>query len=115
MSTTKTSPKFSAQKLGVKLCSYLRNNNISPVYALNYLKCDTIGFINNKQGAPIVQGHLTSKDGYEFVIDIVSTLNRLDTITIEVFEDKNLVETVKFYNETVNEYQTSPCKWHMDN
>lgn len=100
-----TTPNFIAHKIGIKLCSYIRNNNISPAYALNYISCDTIDFYNGKNGATGVTGYVTV-DGYNVVVDIISNYNRPGLITITVDD-----ETVQFENSEVSAFTTSATQW----
>lgn len=103
-------PNFVAHQIGIKVCSYMRYNNIAPIYALNNIKCDTINFNQGERGSHSVTGHVNSK-GYDVSVNIVSNYNRPGLITAEVYDNGQLATSVQFENANVSAYTTSSTKW----
>lgn len=103
-------PGFVARHNGVKLCAHIGKNDASPLFALDFIGCDTIKFDNNKNGKYSAIGHLTDKN-CELEITILSNYDTLERITIKAHQNGDNVETVEFENTNAHKSGISDTQW----
>lgn len=105
-------PGFIARHNGIKLCAHIVKNDTSPLFALDFIGCDSIKFNNDKNGKYSAIGQLTDKN-CELEITIISNYNTLEKITIKAHQNGDNVETVEFENTNAHKPDTSDTQWQF--